>query len=202
MTCFGDDELLEVLHRLPILGLLELTQIFFFALVVHRRVHGARFNDHDVDAKQHQFSPQRVRHSFKTKFGSAIGTEKRDSNFCAARGDVHDAPCGTLPLLIRSQKRREGLDYDKRGDHVDLQLPPVLAGPQIKQRPTHYNSRIVHQANQIPIAYHGADLLGSLMYSVGVRNVHQERHEAVAELSLQTIGVSLLAYRTEHAKSL
>src|ERR1700686_5184603 len=34
-TCFVDDPLLEVLHRLPILGLLELTQIFFFALVVH-----------------------------------------------------------------------------------------------------------------------------------------------------------------------
>ena len=50
-TCFGDDELPEVLHRLPILGLLELTQIFLFALVVHRRVHGARFKDHDVDAK-------------------------------------------------------------------------------------------------------------------------------------------------------
>ena len=51
ITGFVDDPLLEVLHRLPILGLLELTQIFFFALVVHRRVHGARFNDHDVDAK-------------------------------------------------------------------------------------------------------------------------------------------------------
>src|ERR1700676_2408885 len=61
---------------------------------------------------------------------------------------------------------------------------------------------IVHQANQIPVAYHGADLLGSLMYRVGVRDVHQERHEAVAELFFQTIGVSLLAYRTEHAKSL
>ena len=49
---------------------------------------------------------------------------------------------------------------------------------------------------------HGADLLGSLMYSVCVRYVHYERHEAVTELSLQTIGVSLLAYRTEHAKAL
>src|SRR5580704_4711898 len=147
-------------------------------------------------------TPQRVRHSFKTKFGSAIGAEKRDSNFCNARGDVHDAPGRPLPLLIRSQKRREGLDYDKRGDHVDLQLAPVLAGPQIKQRPAHYNSCIVHQANKIPVACHGADFLGSLMYSVGVRNVHDERHEAVTDLSLQTIGVRLLAYRTEHAKSL
>ena len=94
------------------------------------------------------------------------------------------------------------MDYDKRGDHVDLQLPPVLAGPQIKQWPTHDSSCIVHQANQIPVAYHRADILGSLMYSVGIRNVHHERHEAVTELSLQTIGVSLLAYRTEHAKSL
>jgi short-subunit dehydrogenase involved in D-alanine esterification of teichoic acids len=33
------------------LGLPELTQIFFFSLVLHRRVHGPRFNDHDVDAK-------------------------------------------------------------------------------------------------------------------------------------------------------
>src|ERR1700683_2607317 len=40
------------------------------------------------------------------------------------------------------------------------------------------------------------------MYGVGVRNVHHERHESVAELSLQAIGVSLLAYGTEHAKSL
>jgi hypothetical protein len=39
------------------------------------------------------------------------------------------------------------------------------------------------------------------MDGVGVRNVHQERHETVPELSLQTIGVSLLADRTEHAKS-
>jgi hypothetical protein len=37
------------------------------------------------------------------------------------------------------------------------------------------------------------------MYSVGVRNVHHEGHEAVTELSLQTIGVSLLAHRTELA---
>jgi hypothetical protein len=40
------------------------------------------------------------------------------------------------------------------------------------------------------------------MYSVGVRNVHYERHEAVTELFLQTIGIGLLAYRAEHAKSL
>jgi hypothetical protein len=46
------------------------------------------------------------------------------------------------------------------------------------------------------------DLLGSLMYSVGVTNVHQERHEAVTELSLQAIGVCLLAHRAEHPKSL
>src|SRR4029077_5608741 len=163
---------------------------------------GTTAYDHDFDAKYHQFSPQRVRHSFKTRFGGAISTEKRDSNFCAGRANVHDAAGGTLPLLIRSQKRSEGLDYDKRGDHVDIQLPPVLAGPQIKQWPTHHNSCIVHQANQIPVAYHGGDLPGSLMYSVGVRNVHHERHEAVTELSLQTIGVGLLAYRTEHAKSL
>jgi nucleoside-diphosphate-sugar epimerase len=32
---------------------------------------------------------------------------------------------------------------DKRGDYVDIQLPPVLAGPQIKQWPTHHNSCIV-----------------------------------------------------------
>ena len=121
---------------------------------------------------------------------------------CPARADVHDPAGGTLPLLIRSQKRSEGLDYDKRGDHVDFQLPLVVAGPQIKQWSTHHNSRIVHQANQIPVAYHRADLLGSLMYSVGVRYVHHERHEAFTELGLQTIGVSLLAYRTEHAKSL
>src|SRR6202030_1505660 len=144
----------------------------------------------------------RVRHSFETTLGRTISTDKGDRNFCAARADVHDAPGGTLPLLICSQERSEGLDYDKRGDHVDVQLPPVLAGPQIKQRPTHHNSRIVHQAKQILVAYDGADLLGSLMYCVGVRNVHHERHEAVTELSLQTIGVSLLAYRTEDAKSL
>src|ERR1700677_3566860 len=40
------------------------------------------------------------------------------------------------------------------------------------------------------------------MYSVGVRNVHHEGHEHATELSLQTIGVSLLAHRTEHAKSI
>jgi hypothetical protein len=40
------------------------------------------------------------------------------------------------------------------------------------------------------------------MDSVGVRNVHHERHEEITELFLQAIGVSLLAYRTEHAKSL
>jgi hypothetical protein len=40
------------------------------------------------------------------------------------------------------------------------------------------------------------------MYSVGVRYVHDERHEAVAELSLQAIGVCLLAHRAEHPKSL
>ena len=51
-------------------------------------------------------------------------------------------------------------------------------------------------------ADHGADLLGRLMDRVGVRNVHQERHEAVPELSLQTIGVSLLPHGTEHPKSL
>jgi hypothetical protein len=39
------------------------------------------------------------------------------------------------------------------------------------------------------------------MYSVGVRYVHDERHEAIAEFSLQAIGVSLLAYGAEHAKS-
>src|ERR1700683_3209314 len=131
LTSFGDDEFLEVLHRRPILGLLELAQIFFFALVVHRRVYEARFDHHEVDAKKHQFQPQHVRHSFKTRFGGAIRAEKRDSYFCTARSDVHDSPGGTLSLLIRPQERGEGLDYDKRGDHVDIQLPPVLAGPEI-----------------------------------------------------------------------
>src|ERR1700683_426759 len=51
LAYFGDDEFLEVLYRLPILGLLELAQIFFFALVVHRRVYEARFDHHEVDAK-------------------------------------------------------------------------------------------------------------------------------------------------------
>jgi hypothetical protein len=32
-----------------------------------------------------------------------------------------------------------------------------------------------------------------LMYGLGVRYIHDERHEAVAELSLQAIGVCLLA---------
>jgi hypothetical protein len=70
-------------------------------------------------------------------------------------------------------------------------------GFQIKQWPTHHNSCIVHQADQIPVADHRADLPGSLLYRVGIRNVHQERHEAVAELLLQAIGVSLLADRAE-----
>src|SRR6266404_2391416 len=48
---FGDDELLKVLYRVPILGRLKLTQIFCFALVVHRRVHEARFDHYEVDAK-------------------------------------------------------------------------------------------------------------------------------------------------------
>jgi hypothetical protein len=79
-----------------------------------------------------------------------------------------------------------------------------LADPRLvnTHRSTLHNSHIVHQANQISIAYHGTDFLGSFMYSVGVGNVHHERHEAVTELALLTIGVSLLAYRTEHAKFL
>src|SRR6202050_2102201 len=44
LTSFVDDEILEALYRLPILGLPELTQIFFFAFVVHRRIHEARFD--------------------------------------------------------------------------------------------------------------------------------------------------------------
>src|ERR1700678_2773278 len=51
LASFGDDELLKVLDRVPILGRLKLTQIFFFALVVHRRVHEARFDHYEVDAK-------------------------------------------------------------------------------------------------------------------------------------------------------
>src|ERR1700687_446012 len=33
-ACFIDDPLLEFLYRLPVLGVLELAQVFFFALVV------------------------------------------------------------------------------------------------------------------------------------------------------------------------
>ena len=40
------------------------------------------------------------------------------------------------------------------------------------------------------------------MYGAGVCNVHHERHEAVTEFFLQEIGISLLADRTEHTKSL
>src|SRR5580704_1159387 len=107
-------------------------------------------------------------------------------------------PC----LFLSVPKRGAKAWITTSGDHVGFQLPLVLAGLQIKQWPTHHNSCIVHQANQIPVAYHGADLLGGLMYSVGVRNVHYERHETVTEIFLQTIGVSLLAYGTEHANSL
>jgi|HubBroStandDraft_1064217.scaffolds.fasta_scaffold05341_1 hypothetical protein len=39
------------------------------------------------------------------------------------------------------------------------------------------------------------------MNGVGIRKVHHERDEAVTELSLKTRVVSLLAYRTEQAKS-
>ena len=48
------------------------------------------------------------------------------------------------PRLFLSVPKSEGLDYNKRGNHVDIQLPPVLAGPQIKQWPTHHNSSFVH----------------------------------------------------------
>jgi len=45
---------------------------------------------------------------------------------CASsRADVHDVAGGTLPLLIHSQKRSEGLDYDKR--EIMLNSPAVLA---------------------------------------------------------------------------
>jgi hypothetical protein len=42
--------------------------------------------------------PQGVRHSFKTSFGGAISTDKRDSDFRAARADINDSTGGTLPL--------------------------------------------------------------------------------------------------------
>ena len=51
LASFADDELLKVLHRVPIPGRLELTQILFLTLAVHRRVHEARFDHHEVDAK-------------------------------------------------------------------------------------------------------------------------------------------------------
>jgi hypothetical protein len=76
---------------------------------------------------------------------------------------------------------------------------PLLAGPQIKKWPAYHNSRVVHEADQIPVADPGADLEGSLLRGVGVRNVHQERHEAVTELALQPIGFSLFAYRHAYA---
>jgi hypothetical protein len=50
LASFGDDEPLKVLHRVPIIGRLKLTQIFFFTLVVHCRVHEARFDHYEVDA--------------------------------------------------------------------------------------------------------------------------------------------------------
>jgi hypothetical protein len=51
--CYHDERVSSLFDsiRFPIIGLLKLTQIFFLALVLHRRVHGARFNDYDVDAK-------------------------------------------------------------------------------------------------------------------------------------------------------
>src|ERR1700751_4493343 len=97
-------------------------------------------------ASQYSVCLNSLRSSLSPLSYIAVFTEKRDSNFCDRRADVHDAACGPLPLLIRSQKRREGLDYDKWGDHVDLQLPPVLDGPQIQERSAHYNSCTVHQA--------------------------------------------------------
>ena len=55
-TVFGEDDLLKLLLCLQIFGLPLLAEILFFAFVVHLCVHGAGFNNHQVDAKQHQFS--------------------------------------------------------------------------------------------------------------------------------------------------
>jgi len=42
---------------------------------------------------------------------------------------------------------------------------------------------------------------GRLMYGVGVRDVHNERHEALNRISYQTISVGLLAYRTRNTRN-
>jgi hypothetical protein len=69
----------------------------------------------DVDAKQHQFSPQRVRHSFKTKCGGAISTEKRDSHFGAVGGRFCDEPpIGRCGRVAETRHDREAFSYGQR----------------------------------------------------------------------------------------
>src|SRR5271155_5578736 len=76
--------------------------------------------------------------------------------------------------MYSHQTRSKRAAYDKRGDHVEIQLPPVLAGPQIKQWPTHHNSCVVHQANQIP-----AETMEILRHSPHATEVVSERAKAM-----------------------
>ena len=94
---------------------------------------------------------------------------------------------------------RAALNFPTNGRKVNSPRPSTLALSWSSYRDD-LLQRILNLlllVRTFSVAYDGADLLRSLTYSVGVRNVHHEENEAVAEFSLQTIGVSLLAYGTQ-----
>src|SRR5579859_520999 len=82
------------------------------------------------DSMPNQFSPQRVRHSFKTKFRSARGTEKRDSNFCTTGGEVdnaHGAPC--IFQTYRSSSTPNSSSSPRAFTYCAFPIAPAPFGP-------------------------------------------------------------------------
>jgi len=183
-------------RRIEIRGNVDL-----LGLAPDRRRYRARSDDDDVDAEWQKFAPQALGQTFEREFRGGLGREERNGVSPAHRADVDDAAGNAPELPIGTDKRRESFGGDDHADQVDFDLVAELFDRQFQQRAGDGDAGIVDEAGECLAGERGAHIGRRRVHRCLIGDVENQRHEAVAELRREPLGVGRFAHAAENPGS-
>ncbi|MGY3651384.1 hypothetical protein ACVWW2_006675 [Bradyrhizobium sp. LM4.3] len=108
-------------------------------------------------------------------------------------------PFGPLQRQVGTEQRPESLRRDHRADHVDVHLPAEVVDRQFEHGTGDRDTGIVDQTGQRLAAQHLAYFSCGGQHGSLIGDIEQQRGEVRAKLTLEPVGVALLADAAEDA---
>ncbi len=176
-------------------------EVDLVGLAPDRRLHRTRRDDDDVDAEQHHLAAQAFGKPLDRVLRRRVGRRQRIAGFPGDRGDHHDPPLRPLQRRVGAEQRAERLGRDDRTDDVDVHLAAEVVGGNFEHRAANADTGIVDEARQRLAAQSVAHLARRRQHRRLVGDVEQQRREIGAELSLEAVGVGLIADAAEDTKT-